>query len=61
MSMFACSICGVSVQLKPLYRNDPKGIPTDDWRCIKCLDEQYKPDAETIKLVDIISENSHES
>lgn len=46
-----CSICGVHASVKPLYRNNEKGVAAD-WRCE--LDLEGKPDKVTKQVVDII-------
>jgi hypothetical protein len=46
-----CTICGISVFKKPLYRNNPKGVIPADWRCEDDLDEDAPKRDKT--LIDI--------
>lgn len=45
-----CSVCGVDMADKPLYRSNPKGQPAI-WKCEDCIE---KPDSDLKELVDII-------
>jgi len=48
-----CSRCGVSRDVKPLYRNGLKGIDVD-WCCIDCVDPQYIPNQSTVDICNVI-------
>lgn len=53
-----CTKCEVSFTERPLYRNAPKGIVCEDWRCIDCLDDEFKPNKETVKIANVIVDSN---
>lgn len=50
MGMRNCSVRNVSVFVKPLYRNGPKGVAGVEWRCIDHVDAEYRPANSTLSF-----------
>jgi hypothetical protein len=58
VSELKCSVCGKGIFETPLYRNGPMGVIGVEQRCIEHVDDQYRPDKETVELCDFISGNT---